>query len=253
MFLLGGNDSSVGRKILNDKFYMINNKKWLKASSCSLSFSRACYAQRGIAIPRTGRVGTQSVKRGMGRVYFFLFSLLALLLLSACGTEQGTPSHQTLSGLTPLAPKADVSLAQGKTFFSFSAEENIVLQKEETQTITVAIMPTYDPVSSVEIGLLFDPNKLILKNITPVSDTIFFSKEINTEKGEMHIIAALPGGKFGSKIDLFTFEASKKEVNFLGESRMMFLPEKTKALLADDKNTDTAVKEDLPILVFSMF
>lgn len=178
-------------------------------------------------------------------------AFLLLFLLSGCSSdEKKTSSENSLEASVSL--QRSHAKQSDKTLFSLSEESPFLLAAGEKEKITIQFTPVHRAVSSVEASLQYDPERLLITELKKASGVIPFLQEIDTEKGEIHFVAAVDQSLFGENIPLFSFQVTPKEGAPKGETLLRFDPTSLHALLPDVNNTDTAVTENLPKIVFSL-
>jgi len=181
----------------------------------------------------------------------FLSVFLLLFLLSGCSSDEEKTSSETSLAASVSSQRSHAKQSD-KTFFSLSEESPFFLKEGEKEEITIQFTPVHRPVSSVEALLYYDSEKLSITEIKKASGVIPFLQEIDTEKGEIHFVAAVDQSLFGENLPLFSFQVTPKKGAPKGETILRFDPASLHALLPDVNNTDTAVTENLPKIVFSL-
>ncbi len=150
------------------------------------------------------------------------------------------PIAEPPSGVIPM------EIASGQTHFAFGDETVIEIESGDTVELPVRFTPVYEPISSVQIGLFFDPNIFTVDTIVPGEGVRPFYTNIDHENGILSFVAGTDASRFGADQIAFTLQLQSKTDASAGESVVTFIPHEMAALLPDVANTDTAVLDPLP-------
>lgn len=185
--------------------------------------------------------------------------LIGSVLCSGCAQNQQDTAVGEAVGLN--APQANRSFerlsrpeqrASGKTTFHFEEQGPFTLAAHEQKTVTVLYSPTYEGVSAIEVVIKYDPAALAVSELQPADGITPFRAKIDAQAGTIALVAAADKDLYGEKLKVFSFTVTAQPTETPTESVLSFEPAALHALLPDVANTDTAVREVLPRMVFSL-
>ncbi len=182
----------------------------------------------------------------------FLLLLGSAIVLTGCVEKEENLSDNSpqflAESLNTQAPVGSLQMQshQGKTYFSFSGEPSLSLAPGGTAVLPVRFTPIYEPVSSIQVVLTYDPNVFSVLEILPAEGIQPFYSLIQNDVGKIEFVAAVDSHLFGKDVLAFSLRLAVKNNAPLGEATFQFVANELSALLPDVDNTETAVIEDLP-------
>lgn len=205
-------------------------------------------------------------KKIFRRLLVGLMLLVSVLVLTGCEQEKPKDANNYLQSVsravlkkpTPI-PKvkiaqkpAGMSGKQGKTIFAFAAQNPLQLTPGAEATVTALFTPVYDPVSTLQIPVRFDPKVITVTELIPAKDIIPFRTKIDAKTGQVEFVAGMKPQLFGVEIPAFDLKIRVNQTAPAGETVIEFIGKDLSALLPDVNNTETAITEALPRQVLSI-
>jgi hypothetical protein len=191
--------------------------------------------------------------RIMKKISFFVGILICFSGCFGAESEKtALPADFSKSASQPSETSRVQDATKNKTFFGFSPQKTVFLYADTTQQITVQASPWYEPIYTVQVQLVYDPQKISISDVSGAEGIMPVESSFDPDTGTIRFVGTSTEGIFGKNVPLFTFSVSPLHAEAKGESIVRFDIKNTLALLSDVLNTDTTVRDNPPFLVFSL-
>ncbi len=186
-----------------------------------------------------------------------LLLLCCAVVLTGCPKQEVEPENNAqflAESLRQQPPVGSLMLQPqtGKTTFSFVTQDQTVhpIAPGKSAIIPVHFTPVYEPVSSLQIALLFDPRVFEVVELIPGTGMTPFHQIVQADTGYINFAAGVDQKTYGKDLIAFSLRLQVRQSAPVGETAIKFIPDELSALLPDIRNTETAAIEDVPLQRF---